>query len=161
MCSCAAELAAESAENHATSVDLQTCVGRCCLQTVWHAPYSPSSPVSWLTGHCDHDSPTSHTNKLRLTDGRLSSLLSLLQPINAGTQELHLPITWKLFQHSRGGVGQKIILDTWKKYFSDCYKKHWHFSWISWRSQRNITKVWWWHVHPGGDIRHWWWGWWN
>ena len=105
-------------ENHATSVDLQTCVGRCCLQTVWHAPYSPSSPVSWLTGH----SPTSHTNKLRLTDGRLSSLLSLLQPINAGTQELHLPITWKLFQHSIG-VGQKIFLDTWKKYFSDCYKK--------------------------------------
>ena len=40
-------------------------------------------------------------------------------------------------------------------------KNYWHFSWISWRSQRNITKVWWWHVHPGGDIRHWWWGWWN
>jgi len=41
---------------------------------------------------------------------------SLLQPINAGTQELHLPITWKLFQHSIG-VDQKIFLDTWKKIF--------------------------------------------
>ena len=161
MCSCAAELATEAA--HKITQPLLIC------RLVWGDVVCKRSDMrhtaqvllsaDWLATVIT-TLPTSHTNKLRLTDGRLSSLLSLLQPINAGTQELHLPITWKLFQHSIG-VGQKIILDTWKKYFSDCYKKHWHFSWISWRSQRNITKVWWWHVHPGGDIRHWWWGWWN
>ena len=161
MCSCAAELAAEAAQNHATSVDLQTCVGRCCLQTVWHAPYSPSSPVSWLTGHCDHDSPH-QSHKQTPTDGRETKFspqsVTANQRGNTGiTSSDNLEIISTLnrcwSENIFGHLEKNILVIVIKNY--------WHFSWISWRSQRNITKVWWWHVHPGGDIRHWWWGWWN